>query len=377
MVAAIVLVDTMFYAAIAPLLPYYSHHFHLGKAQAGVLAAAYAAGTLLGSIPAGWMAARAGVRATILTGLGLMIGSSMVFAFARVVALLDAARFVQGVGGAASWAAGLAWLIDRAPAGRRAEMIGSALAAAIAGALLGPVLGTAAAQTSPKLVFMLVAGLGVVLLGWTLTEPAPPPGGVAGPVAFGPALRDSRVAIGMWLTLLAALMYGTLAVLTPLRLSHLGAGTLTVGAAFLVGAAAAGVAAPLVGRLADRRGWRVPVLAGLAGAAVCCAVLAVPRSVALLFALVVVADPLFGVAYPPAGAMISDGAESAGLGQTYAFGLFNLAWAIGQVIGGAGSAGLAQLTSDAVPYALLAVLCVITVVGVRRPALSPASRRPG
>ena len=119
MVAAIVLVDTMFYAAIAPLLPYYSHHFHLAKAQAGVLAAAYAAGTLLGSIPAGWMAARVGVRATILTGLGLMIGSSVVFAFAQDVALLDWARFVQGVGGAGSWAAGLAWLIERAPASRR------------------------------------------------------------------------------------------------------------------------------------------------------------------------------------------------------------------------------------------------------------------
>ena len=34
MVAAIVLVDTMFYAAIAPLLPYYAHHFHLAKSQA-------------------------------------------------------------------------------------------------------------------------------------------------------------------------------------------------------------------------------------------------------------------------------------------------------------------------------------------------------
>ena len=366
MVAAIVLVDTMFYAAIAPLLPYYAHHFDLAKAQAGMLAATYAAGTLLGAIPAGWLAARVGVRATIVTGLGLMVGSSVVFALGRNIAVLDAARFVQGVGGSASWAAGLAWLIERAPASRRAEMIGAALAAAIAGALLGPVLGTAATQTSPKLVFLLVAGLGLLLLLWTLTEPAPAPSGAAGLRVFAPALRDGRVVTGMWLTTLGALLYGTLAVLAPLRLNQLGAGSVTVGAAFLLGAAAAGLASPFVGRLVDRRGWRAPVLSGLCASTVWVALLVLPQSVAPLFALVVVADPLFGAFYPPAGAMISGGADEAGLGQAYAFGLFNLAWAGGQVIGGAGSAGLAQATSDSVPYWLLAGLCLVTALAVRQ-----------
>jgi hypothetical protein len=69
---------------------------------------------------------------------------------------------------------------------------------------------------------------------------------------------------------------------------------------------------------------------------------------------VVIADPLFGAQYPSAGAMISDGSRETGLAQAYAFGLFNLAWAGGQVIGAAGRAGLAQATSDAGPYAPLA-----------------------
>jgi MFS family permease len=365
MVAAIVLVDTMFYAAISPLLPYYTHHFHLAKSQAGVLAATYAAGTLIGSIPAGWTAARIGVRATILSGLGLMVCASVAFAFARNIALVDAARFVQGVGGAASWSAGLAWLILRAPASRRAELIGAALTAAIAGALLGPVLGAAATQTSPKLVFLSVAGLGVLLLLWTFNEQAPAASRDSGSPQFRPALRDRRVVAGMWLTTLSALLYGTLAVLAPLRLSQLGASNVTVGIVFLAGAAAAGVVSPLVGRLADRRGRRLPVLAGLCASTLWVPLLALPHTVVLLFVLVVIADPLFGVQYPPAGALISDGAEGVGLGQTYAFGLFNLAWAGGQVLGSAGSAGLAQATSDAVPYALLAGLCLATVVALR------------
>src|SRR4051794_29877685 len=138
---AIVLVDTMFYAAITPLLPHYVDTLGLSKAAAGVLAGAYAAGTLLGALPGGLMAARVGVKPTVLFGLGCMAVSSIVFGFGQHAALLAAARFVQGWGGAASWAGALAWLIGRAPADRRGEYIGTALGAAIAGALFGPVLG--------------------------------------------------------------------------------------------------------------------------------------------------------------------------------------------------------------------------------------------
>src|SRR5207248_11468834 len=55
---AIVLVDTLFFAALTPLLPHYAHMLGLGKAGAGVLAAAYPAGALVGSIPSGVVAAR-------------------------------------------------------------------------------------------------------------------------------------------------------------------------------------------------------------------------------------------------------------------------------------------------------------------------------
>src|SRR5690349_130620 len=305
MVAAIVLVDTMFYAATAPLLPYYSHHFQLSKSAAGVLAAAYAAGTLIGSIPAGWLAARIGVRKAILTGLSMMIVASVAFGFAQSIEVLDIARFVQGVGGAASWAAGLAWLMARAAGTRRAELIGTALSAAIAGGLLGPVLGTAASQTSPQLVFSLVAALGVGLAIWTLTEAAPRPTGGHGFGAFRPALRDQSVLTGMWLTLLGALLFGTLAVLAPLRLDHLGASEVVVGAAFLLAAAIAASTSPIVGRITDRRGWRGLVMFGLAASALWVVVLPLPQSVPLLFVMVVLADPFFGISYPPAGAMIS------------------------------------------------------------------------
>ena len=95
---AIVFVDTTFYAAITPLLPRFEDDYELSKSAAGVLVAAYPAGTLAGAIPGGYLAARAGVRATVLLGLGLMVVSSLAFAFAGSLAVLDTARFVQGIG---------------------------------------------------------------------------------------------------------------------------------------------------------------------------------------------------------------------------------------------------------------------------------------
>ena len=50
---SIVFVDTLFFAALTPLLPHYADELGLGKGSAGVLAAAYPAGAFFGAIRAG------------------------------------------------------------------------------------------------------------------------------------------------------------------------------------------------------------------------------------------------------------------------------------------------------------------------------------
>src|SRR5439155_23086991 len=107
-----------------------------------------------------WMAARGGVKPTVLLGLGLMTAASVVFAFAGSIVALDVARFVQGLGGAASWAGAMAWLTAGAPQDRRGALIGSAMGAAIAGALLGPVIGVAADVAGHAAVFCTSGSVG-------------------------------------------------------------------------------------------------------------------------------------------------------------------------------------------------------------------------
>ena len=365
-VCVIVFVDTLFYAAITPILPELSDQYGLSKTAAGILAAAYPAGTFVGALPGGWMAARVGVRPTVLLGLGLMVASSIGFAFADSIVVLDVSRFVQGVGGAASWAGALGWMIGAAPRERRGQYIGTALAAAVAGALFGPVLGAAAGALGQEPVFGAVAVLGLGLMAFSLRMTAQEPEGDSRFRTLIGSLGDGRVAAGMWLTTLPGVLFGTLAVLGPLRLDEFGAGAAAIAAAFLAAAALEALAAPLIGRLSDRRGRLVPSAIGVAGGGLMMLLLPWPESVWGLGVLIVFAGPLIGMLYTPAMAMLSDGADHAGVSQGFAFALVNLAWATGQTAGAAGSARLADATDDRVPYLLLAAVCAVTLAGLLR-----------
>jgi predicted MFS family arabinose efflux permease len=358
---AIVLVDTMFYAAITPLLPHYVNTLGLSKTAAGVLSGAYAAGTLVGALPGGILAARMGVKPTVLTGLACMAAASLVFAFGHDVVLLDGARFVQGAGGAASWAGALAWLIAGAPAGRRGELIGTALGAAIAGGLLGPVLGGVGQAVGPEPAFVAVALLGVLLAAWAWTT-APVPRSGAGKLRDAwRSLRDRRVAAGMWLIALPGLLFGTIGVLATLSLNRLGTGGTTIAVVWLCAAGLEAVVSPVVGRMSDRHGRMLPVRAALTVAPLVMVAFALAGSAVVVGGLVLLAAPVIGILWAPASALLSDGAEGVGLDQALGVALLNFGWAAGQVTGSAASAAVAQAAGDAVPYAALAVVCAGTL----------------
>ena len=370
--SAIVFLDTVFFAAIVPLLPAYVVEFALSKTGAGLLAAAYPAGTFLGALPGGWLAARIGVRPTVLLGLGVLIASSLAFAFATSIVVLDLARFAQGVGGAASWAGAVGWLVGAAPRERRGELIGSAMAAAIVGALGGPVLGAAAASVGPEVVFSGVALAGAALAAWAAATPAPPRGPQTTLRAVLLGLREPRIATGMWIVVLVGLMFGTLDVLAPLRLDALGASATAIGATFLVAAGFEAAESPVIGRLSDRHGRVLPSIVGLAAAGIAIALLPWPQAIWLLVAMVLVTAPCIGILWTPSMAMLSDGAEHRGLEQGYAIALANLAWSTGQTLGSAGGARLGEAHGDALPYLSLAVLCGLTLLALARPGYTAA-----
>ncbi len=361
-VGAIVFVDTMFYAAIAPLLPTLANELHLSKLSAGVMTAAYPIGTLIGSLPGGVLASRVGPKFTVFTGLALLASSTLAFGFAQTAAGLDVARFVEGIGGACSWAGGLAWIVAEAPPHRRGELIGGALGAAIGGALFGPVIGTIANAIGRGPTFSAVVVFAVILIDQARRLPSPHTVSGQGLRNLLGALSNRSIVTGMWLVALPAIASGMLNVLGPLRLHELGATTLGIGATYVIATAVEATISPAVGRVSDRRGRWAPLRVGLAAATVTLVCFTLPSApVPQAFVVIAIAVTL-GAFWAPAMALLSEAADVSGLDQGLAAALMNLAWAGGQIVGSGGGGAVAKSAGDALPFVATAGLCATTLI---------------
>ena len=376
LVSAIVLVDTSFYAAITPLLPYYADQLDLSKASAGVLTASYAAGTVVASLPMAWLATRIGAQKGLALGLILLAASSIAFGLADDLWLLDTARFVQGVGGAATWTAGLALLTAAAPEERRGEILGTAYAAAVGGALLGPVVGALGRALGTAAVFSAVAAIAVLLLVFTLgprfaaLAPAHREDVTAG---FAGAFRQRQIARGSWIIAISGLAFGVLNVLLPLKMGVLGASGALIAATFIGATALETAVSRPIGRLADRGRSEQIALFGLSAAAVISLVASLPGTVAGLVVVGVAAGPMIGGLWIPGLAWLAEGSERGGVAYAYAFGIQSFLWSGAQAIGSGLGGALAHSATDFLAYALVAACALATAVVITRTRTAAAA----
>ena len=372
LVSLLVLVDTIFYTALTPLVPHYDRVAGLGNGGVGLLVAGYPAGTLIASLPAGALFDRFGARRTMVLAMLLMSVSTLAFGWSSSAAVLIVARVVQGVGGACAWTAGLASLATTLPPGQRGRYLGVAFSAAVAGAILGPVFGAVAAHLGTGPVFSAAAVLAVVITAFRGLLPADAEPQKPNLRQIVDVARQPGITHGLWLTTLAGIGLGALSVLAPLRLNHLGASAGVIAAAFVVGGGLEAVLSPLVGRLSDRRGPRYTVTRSLALGIVTFVLIPVVSPSGASFVVVALASMAFGTLFVPSAAMVSDGGAALGAPYGLVFGLANLVWATGQGLAAAVSGFVADATSDAVPFAAAAVLCVLTLASD-----AAASRRHG
>lgn len=353
--------DVVFFSAIAPLLPMYVSDLGLSKAEAGILSASYAAGTLVFSLPAGLLSARFGPRLTVIGGLLLLGLASVVFGFAHQFYLLDSARFAQGAAGAMIWSGALTWLIAVSPRGNRGAVIGTALGTAVAGALLGPALGALAAGVGTELVFSGVLGVALVLAAFAARQPEAEPPKRQDMGAVVDAIVSRPIMTGTAFVAIPSVMFGAVEVLAPLQIFALGGGHVLIAASFIAGAALEGILAPVVGRYSDRVGRRTPFVVGMTICAVAILAIAIGATMGEVMLGVMLTSLGGGICFTPALTMLSEHAESSHLHQGYAAGLSNMAWASGQVAGGLIGGGVASVAGNAAPGVAIGALLIATV----------------
>jgi MFS family permease len=80
----------------------------------------------------------------------------------------------------------------------------------------------------------------------------------------------------------------------------------------------------------------------------------------------------YAVAFP----LCAEGADQAGVAHSNVFGLLNLAWGGGFLVGPAAGAALAQATSDRVTYAVLVVASLAVAASLRPLALAQRECQP-
>ncbi|MFW6113885.1 MAG: MFS transporter [Actinomycetota bacterium] len=342
LVCLIIFVDSLGYGVIVPVIPAYSHDLGIGDLGLGMLFASYALGNIVAAVPFGLLSDRVGRRPFLVFGMLAMAGAFVLYAYSDTYTSLFLSRLLDGITAAANWSVGLAVIPDVYPAGERGQAMGTVMAAMGASAIAGPALGGVLYDwLGVRAPFLMVVGVctvgGILSIMSRGLKELPRSGAKQSYIKMA---RAVLVSPGVGLTLVIVMMgSASLGVLEPLFPVHLegvlGIGTTAIGLLFALTVLTYTLSSPFAGRIADRRGKRNPVVLGLLTTAVMAPALTFSKSmvmVALLFALLGITIALFETPTLP---LIADLVKGEAEDEVYgtAFGLFNIAWALGYLAG--------------------------------------------
>jgi MFS family permease len=356
------LAESAFYAVVPPLVHGFVRDAHMTTTEVGILVAGYPAGMLVAAVPSMALVNRRGVRTTTIVGLGVLVLSTLVFAWSSNALQLDLARFVQGVGGAVAWAGALAWLTSESAAARRGAAIGGAVGSALIGMVLGPAIGAAATHVGRGAVFSLMA---VVLAIIAFTGPPAPDSAFRRREwiqAFGRLFRTTSANLGNALLFVLGIVNGTVASLVPLLVARRQGDATTIAimmAAIYLLSSSINV---MTGRLSDRIGRLLPTVAGLIVAATIIPFLPTIGTLLVLAVATLIGAAVVSGLWTVSAAMVSDGADSGQSGQSVAVAFMNAASAAGAATGAIVVSRLADIAGFTVPFVFVGGLCGVAAL---------------
>ena len=302
---------------------------------------------------------RGGRKLPLVAGALVLVGSTLLFAYADSLMWLFAARLAQGAADAVTWVVGFALVADRFGPAERGRVMGLVMAGSNFGFMIGPTLGgwlyEAGGMRLPFVAVAVVGGVAAAGLMWIRVPDAGGPGlsRQDRPISIREALRTPDVRVCALAVVAAG---GTIAMLEPV-LSLFLADSIAmtparVGLVFGIAAVASTALHPVFGRLADRIGARRLTLVGLVAVGLMLPAMSFTTSFATATVLYVLQAVAVAIVVTPSLAFMAEAIATTGVGSFgVAYGVYNFAWALGLLIGpAAGGVVYERLGFDALLF---------------------------
>lgn len=377
--AAAAFVIAIGYGLVAPALPAFARSFDVGFTAASAVVSAFALFRLVFAPVSGRLVGRIGELRTYLVGLGIVAVSTGACAFAAEYWQLLVFRSLGGIGSTMFTVSSVSMLVRLAPPAMRGQASGLWATGFLLGSVTGPLVGGGLITfglRAPFVVYAVMLLAAMALTGLLLRgrRGATVEVGDSGPeLAFRDALGHPayRAALGAAFANGWA-VFGVRVALVPLFVVEALHRTESwAGIALAVFAAGNALTLLVAGRLADRRGRRPLILAGLAVSAVATAVLGIVPSLAVFLAVSLVAGVGSGLVNPPVNAAVADVVGTRSRGGTVLAG-FQMASDIGAILGPLVAGAVAQLAGFGTAFGLTALVVVLALaLWLRAPETLP------
>ncbi len=302
------------FGLITPVLPSFAQSFDVGATASSIVVSAFAFFRLLFAPAGGRLVGRLGERPVYLAGLLIVALSTGATAFAQSYGQLLLFRGLGGIGSVMFTVSAVALLVRLAPPRMRGRISSAYASSFLLGGVLGPVVGGTLGNLGLRVPFLVYAAALVVAAAIVATflrnaSLRPPPGApVLEPLAVREAWTDPayKAALGSafangWAN------FGVRNAILPLfAASVIGKQPWVAGMALAVFAAGNAVGLTVSGRIADLRGRRPLIVAGLLVSGAATLVTGLATNLPLLVAVSVIAGIGAGTLNPAQQASLAD-----------------------------------------------------------------------